>query len=74
LDLNYRTPEELWVAGGSGNLLVSHDGGQSWEKDRAVESVPSNLYRIVFINSDKGFVLGQNGVLLKYNPQPRGSA
>jgi photosystem II stability/assembly factor-like uncharacterized protein len=66
LDLTFRTPEEIWVAGGSGNLLVSHDSGQSWEKDRAVENVPANLYRIVFVNPEKGFVLGQNGVLLKY--------
>ncbi|MGK7880421.1 MAG: photosynthesis system II assembly factor Ycf48, partial [Crocosphaera sp.] len=68
LDLAYRTPEELWVAGGSGNLLVSFDNGETWEKDRAIESVPSNLYKIVFVNAEKGFILGQDGVLLKYEP------
>lgn len=69
LDLAFRTPEEIWVAGGSGNLLVSFDNGQTWEKDREVEEVPSNFYKIVFINPEKGFVLGQNGILLKYEPQ-----
>ncbi|MDJ0507794.1 MAG: photosynthesis system II assembly factor Ycf48 [Crocosphaera sp.] len=68
LDLAYRTPEELWVAGGSGNLLVSSDNGATWKKDRAIESVPSNLYKIVFVNDEKGFVLGQDGILLKYEP------
>nr|ADN16348.1 conserved hypothetical protein [Gloeothece verrucosa PCC 7822] len=68
LDLSYRTPEEMWIAGGSGNLLVSFDNGKTWEKDREVENVPSNLYKIVFVNSEKGFVLGQKGVLLKYEP------
>lgn len=69
LDLAYRTSEEVWVAGGSGNLLVSHDQGQTWEKDRDLEDIPANLYRIVFLKDDQGFVLGQNGVLLKYQPQ-----
>lgn len=68
LDLTYRTPDELWVAGGSGNLLVSPDNGESWLKDRAIESVPSNLYKIVFESPEKGFILGQDGILLKYEP------
>lgn len=69
LDLAYRTPDEVWVTGGSGNLLCSRDGGKTWLKDRAVEEVPGNFYRVVFLNPEKGFVLGQDGVLLKYAPE-----
>ncbi|NMF64830.1 photosynthesis system II assembly factor Ycf48 [Brasilonema octagenarum] len=68
LDLAYRTPDEVWVSGGSGNLLRSPDGGKTWEKDRDVEEVPANFYKIVFLSPDKGFVIGDRGVLLKYNP------
>jgi photosystem II stability/assembly factor-like uncharacterized protein len=68
LDVAFRSPEEMWVAGGSGNLLLSRDGGQTWEKDRQVEEVPSNLYKIVFDSPETGFVLGQRGILLKYDP------
>ena len=66
LDMGYRTPEEIWVAGGSGNLLRSTDGGKTWEKDRDVEEIPSNFYKVLFLNNEQGFVLGQRGTLLKY--------
>jgi photosystem II stability/assembly factor-like uncharacterized protein len=68
LDLAYQTEKDVWVAGGSGNLFYSPDGGATWQKDKAVENVPSNFYRVLFVNPDLGFILGQNGVLLRYDP------
>ncbi|MEG5042491.1 MULTISPECIES: photosynthesis system II assembly factor Ycf48 [unclassified Microcoleus] len=66
LDMAYRTDNEVWVAGGGGNLLCSLDGGKTWLKDREVEDVPANFYRIVFMGPDRGFVIGASGTLLKY--------
>ncbi|MBF2067224.1 MAG: photosynthesis system II assembly factor Ycf48 [Calothrix sp. C42_A2020_038] len=69
LDMAYRTPNEVWVSGGSGNLLRSPDGGKTWEKDRDVEEVPANLFKVVFFSPDQGYVLGDRaGLLLKYQP------
>lgn len=69
LDMAYRDQNELWVAGGGGNLLYSPDSGESWFKDKAVEDVPSNFYRVFFTDQGNGFVLGQDGILLKFNPE-----
>ena len=66
LDAAYQTPEELWVSGGSGTLYYSPDAGLTWYKDVDVNEIPSNLYRIVFNTPEQGFILGQNGYLLRY--------
>ena len=69
LDVAYRTPDEVWLSGGSANLLRSTDGGQTWEKDRFVEEVPTNFFKVVFLSEKQGFVIGdRGGYLLKYNP------
>ncbi len=68
LDLAFRTPEELWISGGSGNLIYSPDGGSNWQKDIPLEDVPSNLYRVVFQTPEQGFIIGQRGTLLRYDP------
>jgi photosystem II stability/assembly factor-like uncharacterized protein len=72
LDMSYRTPDEVWVVGGSGNLLVSTEGGkpETWQKDREVENVPSNFNYIQFLDENHGFILGQRGILLRYVPTP----
>jgi len=69
LDIAYRTPSELWVTGGSGNLLMSPDGGETWMKDKAVENVPTNFYRVKFLDADRGYILGQRGYLLRYEEE-----
>jgi len=66
LDMDYRNAEEVWVAGGSGNLLCRSARDATWQKDRAVEDVPGNFYRVIFFNSEKGFILGDHGTVLKY--------
>ena len=68
LDVAFRTPEDIWVTGGSANLLYSSDGGQTWQKDRDVEDIPSNFYKVIFVNPKQGFILGERGILLKYEP------
>ena len=48
---------------------MSPDGGETWMKDKAVESVPTNFYRVKFLGEEKGYILGQRGYLLRYDEQ-----
>ncbi|CAM6099216.1 unnamed protein product [Calypogeia fissa] len=66
LDIGYRTPDEAWAVGGSGTLLRSLDGGKSWVRDRAADGIGANLYTVKFIDPKKGFIIGNDGVLLRY--------
>jgi photosystem II stability/assembly factor-like uncharacterized protein len=66
LDIGFRSDTEAWAAGGSGSLFYSSDGGATWKRDRGTDDVPGNLYDVSFTADGKGFVLGNEGVLLRY--------
>ncbi|KAF4346703.1 hypothetical protein G4B88_027826 [Cannabis sativa] len=66
LDVGYRSQEEAWAAGGSGVLLRTTNGGKTWIRDKAADNIAANLYSVKFLDEKKGFVLGNDGVLLRY--------
>ena len=66
LDMAWAPDGSIWTGGGSGTLLVSVDGGKSWQKDPVGGQQPSNFTRISFSADGKGFVLGERGSLLRW--------
>ena len=52
--------------GGSGTLLKTEDLGQSWKRDRSTDGVAGNLYAVKFTPGGAGFILGNDGILLRY--------
>ena len=57
---------EGYAVGGSGTLLKTEDNGQSWKRDRSTDGVAGNLYAVKFTPSGNGFILGNDGILLRY--------
>lgn len=66
LDVGFRSGSEAWAAGGSGSLFLSSDAGKTWKRERGTDDVPGNFYSVKFGNAGTGFVLGNDGVLLRY--------
>jgi len=66
LDVGWRTDNEVWAVGGGGTMYVSRDAGKTFKFDNSADNIPGNLYTIRFFGNDAGFVLGSDGVLLKY--------
>lgn len=48
---------------GSGNILVSHDGGLTWSLPQ--EGAGLMLRDVYFLDNQTGFIIGSNGVFLK---------
>ena len=53
--------------GGSGVIFESKDGGKSFKFNSDAKDIPGNLYRVKFFDENRGFAIGSNGILLKYN-------
>lgn len=66
LDVGFRSDQEGYACGGSGSLFRTDDGGKSWKRDRSTDQVAGNLYAIKFSEKGNGFILGNDGILLRY--------
>ncbi|BEV35560.1 photosynthesis system II assembly factor Ycf48 [Synechococcus sp. M16CYN] len=65
MDMAWDEDNGIWVGGGNGTLLVSRDGGESWETDPVGKLQPSNFTRFV-LDGDHMFILGERGSLLRW--------
>lgn len=65
IDLGWKNAQEIWAVGGGGTMYVSKDGGKSFKFDDSADDIPGNLYSVKFFEKT-GFVLGSDGVLLRY--------
>ncbi|OGU76607.1 MAG: hypothetical protein A2V93_00665 [Ignavibacteria bacterium RBG_16_34_14] len=67
--LGFRTPYEGWAPLGSiQTFIYSDDSGYTWQEI----PTPNNtaIFDLVFIDSTKGFAVGDSGVILKYEYKP----
>eukprot|EP01041_Mallomonas_annulata_P011861 gene11861-24854_t len=67
IDVCWKNDKSVWAVGGSGIIFESKDGGETFKFNSDAKDIPGNLYRIKFFGEKKGFVLGSDGVLLRYN-------
>lgn len=66
LDVTWKDDEEVWAVGGGGSMFVSKDGGKSFVFNKSADNIPGNLYKVKFFANGQGYVLGSEGVLLRY--------
>ncbi len=53
-----------WIAGSSGTILRTTDGGYTWEPTNAL-SATTSMYSIYFVNKNVGYAGGSKDLLLK---------
>ena len=41
------------------------DGGKTWQRDRSTDQIAGNLYAVKYTPSGTGFILGNDGILLR---------
>lgn len=65
--IDFRTPKESWMALGYAlNWAVSYDSGITWTEVPVTGQ--AEIYSVDFTDSTHGWAVGNNGVILKYEP------
>lgn len=62
----FRTPAEAWSPlGFTGTIMFTQDSGETWINFYSPDTTP--VYDVTFADSVTGFMVGDNGNILKYN-------
>jgi len=56
----FLTPNKGWAVGGDGLIFSTTDGGRNWIKRKSGDE---ELYQIVFQDSQRGWIVGEQGIL-----------
>ncbi|MCB0727595.1 MAG: T9SS type A sorting domain-containing protein [Ignavibacteriae bacterium] len=65
--IDFRRPEEAWMALGYAlNWAVSYDSGNTWTDVPVTDN--AEIYSVDFTDSTHGWAVGNNGVILRYEP------
>lgn len=63
----FRTPAAAWSPlGFTGTLMMTEDSGKTWTDFYSPDSTP--MYDVTFTDSSTGYMVGDNGTILKYHP------
>lgn len=69
--IDFRTPREGWMAlSYAAAWAVSQDSGKTWASLPVIDNLV--IKSVAFSDSLHGWAFGNNGVILKYNPEPVG--
>ena len=63
--VNFADEKNGWIVGFNGAILRTQDGGRTWEK--VPSPSPARLFGL-YITKKYGFAVGENGLVLEYNP------
>lgn len=55
----------IWAVTDSGHICFSDDAGVTWTVQNAGTLVATDLYGIMFVNAQVGYVVGENGVVAR---------
>ena len=67
--ISFRTNSEIWVSLGTAQkFILSTDGGDTWLPQDTPNN--ANIFDVAFADSLHGIAVGNDGVILRYNPIP----
>jgi photosystem II stability/assembly factor-like uncharacterized protein len=62
IDIYFFNDEHGWVTGESGQMMFTHDGGQTWEIART--GTTNEIKTVRFVDPDHGWGIGSGGLIL----------